>query len=113
MKVKGNRQLYDGILFRSDLEVNHYLGLKALQQVGRISKLQYEPKFVFIVNGVTVGSYKPDFTYLDAQGKVHVDDVKGWKKSKKTGKMLPRVDRGFRVTRNLMKACFGLEVEIR
>lgn len=110
--VPKDERTCDGITFRTGTEMRHYLGLKTLQQSGEITKLQYEPKFVFVVNGVNVGSYRPDFTYLDTDSVLHVEDVKGWRRSAKTGKLLPRVDRGFKVTRLLMLACFGLDVDL-
>lgn len=103
----------DGIIFDSGPELEHYQNLKALQRAGKISQLQYAPKFTFIVNDVKIGTYKPDFTFRDnITGYLRVQDVKGWKRSPKTGRMLPRVDRGFNKTKALMKACFGLTVEI-
>jgi hypothetical protein len=80
MRVRAQKVSYDGIMFRSRTEGKHYLDLKALQQAGRITKLQYEPKFTFIVNGIVVGTYKPDFTYLDHHDVLHVEDCKGWKR---------------------------------
>ena len=109
--VPPERRRCDGIQFRSLAEMDHYGKLKALQRQGVISGLQYEPKFTFIVNGYLVGTYKPDFGFIEnGQPKIH--DVKGFRKSKRTGRLLPRVDRGFRRTCKLMWACFGLEVEI-
>lgn len=107
------RRTVDRIVFDSILEAEHYCGLKLLQSRGVIRSLQIEPEFRFVVNGILVGKFKPDFVYIVvATNATRVEDVKGWKKSAKTGKLLPRVDKGFRLRANLMKACFGLEVEI-
>lgn len=102
----------DGIVFDSIAEMEVYQGFKGLQQRGVISKLQHEPEFVFVVSGVTIGRYRPDFSYIDENQKVRIVDVKGWRKSKKTGRLLPRVNREFGLKVRLMKACFGLEVEL-
>jgi hypothetical protein len=105
------RRTCDNIVFDSIAEMEHWQGLKLLQQAGRIRELKYGTKFHFIIDGVSIGSYKADFTYQDEFNKTHVVDVKGWRTSK-TGRRLPRVDKGFRLRANLLKALFGLEVEI-
>ena len=111
-KSHPDKRTVDGIVFRSVTEAEAYAGFRALERRGTISKLQYEPEFRFFVNDIYVGSYKPDFVFHDHDGKVKVIEVKGFKKSPKTGKLLPRVDRDFSLRRNLMLACFGLEVEV-
>lgn len=102
----------DGIVFDSVTEMEHYMNLVLLQKRGEISKLQLQPKFEFVVNGVKLGRFKPDFAYLDKENKPVIEDVKGWKVSKRTGKLLPRVDREFGLKVRLMRACFGLDVRI-
>jgi len=109
----------DGIQFDSDREVQVYLDqLRPLARSKAITQLQVHPKFTFIVNDVVIGSYKPDFTFVDeggvygAKGLLRCWDVKGWSKSKKTGRMLPRTEVGFGKTKKLMRACFALEVEL-
>ena len=82
------------------------------QKAGLIMKLQFHPKFVFIVNGLRVGSFTADCSFIDREPKLHVIDAKGFKKSKKTGKLLARKDKGFTLRANLLKACFGIDVEI-
>ena len=108
----------DGIQFDSDKEIRVYLDqLRPLARTGQVTQLQAHPKFTFIVNGVIVGTYKPDFTFVDHAG-VFGDagllrcwDVKGWKRSKKSGKLLPRTEVGFGRTKKLMRALFSIEVE--
>lgn len=112
MRVRARKVEIDGIVFDSAHESEVYLALKLQQRSGLISKLQCHPKFVFEVNGVRICSYKPDFTYIDKENKVRVVDAKGFKKSKKTGKLLPRVDRDFHIRRKFLLAQFGIEVEI-
>lgn len=116
MKIRKSipeRRTVDGIVFDSILEAEHYVNLRALQARGIIRELRCGPKFVFEVNGIQIGHYRADFSFIEtATNRPKVQDVKGWKKSPKTGKLLPRVDKGFRLRANLMKACFGLEVEL-
>lgn len=59
--------------------------LSQMQQRGEISKLEQQPQFWFAIdgkalkhaNGHRVG-YKADFRYLDAQGRMVVEEVKGF-----------------------------------
>jgi len=105
-----SKRTADGIVFDSIPEMERWQALSAMQRRGLISKLQYQPLFNLIVNGVHICKYSPDFTYLDERQKVVTEDVKGFKKSKKTGKMLPRVNREFHIKVKLMKALFDLDV---
>ncbi len=118
MKVNSRKVFLDGIWFDSDHESKVYAHqLKPLERAGKIVQLQVHNKFTFIVNGVVVGTMKPDFTFVDKAGVfgepglMRVHDAKGFKRSKKTGKLLPRVDREFGLKCKLMRALFALEVE--
>ena len=91
MKVNARKVEDDGIAFDSATEHERYCELRMLQRAGEISKLQAHPEFVFIVNGVTVGKMKPDFSYLDKQNAVHIEDAKGWKKSPRRTCMPKRI----------------------
>lgn len=59
--------------------------LSQMQQRGEISKLEQQPQFWFAIdgrplkhaNGHRVG-YKADFRYVDADGRVVVEEVKGF-----------------------------------
>ena len=112
MRVQARKASDDGITFDSLAEHRRYLELKTLQQGHVISKLQAHPQFTFVVNNLPIAKYTPDFSYHDAEGKLVVEDVKGFKKSKKTGRLLPRVDREFGIKKKLMLACFGITVEV-
>ena len=108
-----SRRMCDGIVFQSIAEMERYLYLRQLQRDKVISKLQYEPTFHCEVNGQWICSYSPDFSYIEVEtGKLQIEDVKGFKRSEKTGKLLPRVNREFGIKKRLMKAIFGLDVEI-
>lgn len=112
MRVRARKVEEDGIVFDSLTEHARYRDLKLLQRSGDISKLQVHPTFKFVVAGMEVGKYTPDFSYQRNDGKHVIEDAKGFKKSKKTGRLLPRVDREFGLKRKLMKALFALDVEI-
>ena len=111
-KIRATKREVDGIIFDSTREAERYTELKLLQRAGEISKLQAHPLFFFIVNGVQVGRYRPDFSFIDSRGMVRIEDVKPHKASPKTGKMLPVVNREFGLKCKLMEACFGLVVEV-
>ncbi len=111
VRVRARKVDMDGYTFDSVHESEVYSGLKWRLRDGEIRDLAIHPKFVFTVNGAIVGTMKPDFTFFDIKG-FHVLDAKGFKKSKKTGKMLPRVDREFGIKRKLMKALYGYDIEI-
>lgn len=67
----------DGIVFDSGLEAQRYGQLKALEAAGEIHNLTFQPRYEFVVNGVRIGSYRPDFRYMDNEGDFHTEDVKG------------------------------------
>ncbi len=112
MRVHARKVELDGFVFDSVHESEVYQDFKLQQRAGEISKLQIHPKFTFFVQGVLIATMKPDFTYHDKQGMLRVADAKGFKRSPKTGKLLPRVNREFGIKCKLMRALFGLEVEV-
>lgn len=112
MRVRAEKVHIHGHVFDSKHEAEVCSNLMLLQKAGHISRLQFHPTFVLIVNQEPICKYTPDATYHDSNDILHVIDAKGFKKSKKTGKLLPRVDREFGIKRKLMRACFGLEIEI-
>jgi hypothetical protein len=129
MRARSRKVVFDGHTFDSQSERDRYIVLRDMQRKGEISQLQIHPQFNFFWpgNNVKIGrGYRPDFSYVRHVPDVYdvddnrvvvkgtsehiVEDVKGWKKSPKTGKLLPRVDKGFRLRCDLMLACYGLKV---
>jgi hypothetical protein len=90
----------DGITFDSRLEARRYVQLKALQAAGEIHGLKLQPRYEFVVNGVRVGRYTPDFQYMDNEGDIHTEDAKGVR------------GRDLTMRLNLMRACHGVTVEL-
>ncbi len=90
----------DGIVFDSGLEARRYGQLKALEAAGEIHNLTLQPRYEFVVNGVRVGRYTPDFEYMDNDGDIHTEDVKGVRTR----------DLSLRV--KLMRACHGVTVAL-
>ena len=66
----------DGITFASRAEANRYSELKLLEAAGEISRLELQPKYPLVVNGVKVAEYRGDFLYIQDGHKV-LEDVKG------------------------------------
>lgn len=88
----------DGIKFHSTAEANRWCELRLLEQTGSILKLERQVRFPLVVNGVKIGTYVADFTYLTA-GELVVEDIKGV------------ITATFRMKRRLMKALYGIEIQ--
>lgn len=67
----------DGIVFDSKLEYQVYQLLKHEQRNGKISDLKVHDKIELCINGVSVTTYEPDFTYKTIDGKDVIHEVKG------------------------------------
>lgn len=70
-----------GIKFASKKEADRYCELLLLQQAKEIRELELQPKFPLEINGVKIGRYTADFRYINKQGRVVVEEVKGYKDS--------------------------------
>jgi hypothetical protein len=55
--------------------------------------------FPLVVNGVIVAQYRADFSYVDADGVRHVEDVKGVRTST------------YRLKAKMVRAIYGIEIE--
>ena len=100
----------DGITFDSKAEASRYQELKLLERDGHISSLELQPKFELAPSVKFAGAsrstpalrYFADFRYLDHNGKVIVEDVKGMK------------TREYQIKRHLLKAIHGIDIsEVR
>lgn len=80
----------DGIVFDSQREAQRWVDLKLLEKAGKIRDLKRQVKYVLIpalYDATTPKKtllerecfYKADFTYIDEDGKLHVEDVKGYR----------------------------------
>jgi hypothetical protein len=96
----GNRKVeIDGHMFDSQAEADHYGDLRFLERAGEITDLELQPVYPLIVNGVIVAQYRADFRFTDADGVVHVQDVKGVKTPV------------YRLKAKMVKAIYGIEIE--
>lgn len=85
-KYNAKKTAVDGITFDSKKEATRYRELKALEHVGKIDKLELQPRFVlmdgFRYEGKAVRKieYVADFVYRDLSTyELIVEDVKGVK----------------------------------
>jgi predicted nuclease of restriction endonuclease-like RecB superfamily len=77
----------DGHNFASVKESKRYVELRNMKADGLISNLELQPRFswktIYEANGRSMENnryhYRADFRYLDGDGKVIVEDVKGWR----------------------------------
>ena len=67
-----------GIRFDSLKEGRRWIDLNRLQDAFHISGLKRQVMFRFKHNGIDLGYYKADFTYIK-DGELVVEDVKGYK----------------------------------
>lgn len=119
-KYNSRKVIVNGITFDSSKEGRRYSELLLLEQAGEITDLELQKKFVLIpAQFVTVGykknnkpitrcaerecTYIADFCYTDKNGEYHVEDVKGYKKSKAYDV--------FVIKRKLMRQVHGLIIE--
>lgn len=96
----------DGVKYDSGKEARRHQELLILEREGEIADLKLKPKYVFEHNGVRIGSFTPDFSYVEG-GKIVIEDVKGI--DRKTGKK-PTSTEGYRLRKRLLLAFYGLEV---
>ncbi len=75
-KYNARRVEIDGIVFDSKAEAQRYKLLKILHDKGGVQDLKCHPKYDLHVGGVKIGTYSPDFTYIE-KGSLVVEDVKG------------------------------------
>ncbi len=66
----------DGITFASAREMNRYAQLRLQERAGLITGLERQTPFPVEINGKLFCTYRADFTYRDAAGRLVVEDVK-------------------------------------
>ena len=85
-KYKNEPITIDGHRFPSKKEANRYRELLLLQRAGAISALslqepfELQPAFRHPITGKTIRAIKfvADFTYFDSDGRMHIEDTKGF-----------------------------------
>jgi hypothetical protein len=102
-KYRAVKTVVDGIRFDSRKEAARWKELRMLQATGQISRLNRQVKFDLEVNGIKVGRYVGDFSYVENR-KLCVEDVKGYR-----DKASP-VYRLFKIKAALVRALYSIEV---
>lgn len=91
-----NRQM-----FGSRIELQRGMTLLILQDAGKISGLRFQPRYELCVNGIKVGVYTADATYV-REGKVVCEDSKP-----------PNfIDKYAALKMSLYQAIYGVTIEI-
>ena len=83
------------------------------QKAGEIKCLEFQNEYVLSVKPKVTISV--DFRYLERQGDEWIpvdEDCKGWKLTKKTKRLVPRVERDFRVKMAWLKEKFNIDVRL-
>lgn len=101
-KWKNQPTEVDGIRFDSKAEARRWGELCALQQAGKIYRLQRQVRFKLVVNGELIATYVADHTYYDEQERYVVEDVKG---SRST------ITPEYRLKKKLMAAIYKINVQ--
>lgn len=103
----GNKPcVIDGRRFASQAEGRRYVQLKHLQETGAISGLTMQPVYRLEAGGILICRYIADFRYLDRNGRLVVEDVKGAKGGK------PLLTPLFRLKRKLLKAFLNIDIKV-
>jgi hypothetical protein len=92
------------LMFASGLEARRFIQLTYMQAAGEIRDLvHHPPSYEFVVNGVRIGQYTPDFIYtVVATNERIIEDSK----SEATRKA-----RDWPLRKKLMLACHGIDVQ--
>lgn len=95
------RTTVEGITFASKHEARRYVQLRHLERAGIIQDLRCQARYAFVVNGLEVGSYRPDFEYVICEtGEVITEDAKAG----------PTRTEAYRLRKKLMVACHAIVV---
>ena len=92
----------DGYTFDSKIEHSRYCELRLLQKAGEIEELQVHPAFEvrWPPSNKRICLVELDFTYRDAKGDWHYEDVKGFDTALS------------KLKRKLVEAHYGITVEV-
>ena len=93
----------DGIRFASKAEGRRYSELKLLEKAGEISKLELQPRYKIIVEGILICTYVADFKFEQRHKSgmffTVVEDVKG---------ILTPI---YKLKKKLVKAVCGVDIK--
>jgi Protein of unknown function (DUF1064) len=69
---------YDSHKFDNSQEVERYQYLMLRYRAGEITKPEVHPQYEITINGIIVGTYKPDFRYSERRGLMDAGDSESW-----------------------------------
>ena len=101
-KLHAKKVEVDGFLFASKAEARHYSELKLAEKAGDIRDLELQHKIKCVVNGFLVCTYIADFVYHEKNGRLVVEDVKGYRGGSTYAT--------FRVKAKLVEALYGIRI---
>lgn len=93
---------HNGRKFQSKKEGKRYLELYAMERAGEITNLNLQVPLKCIVNEQLVCKLIADFVYINGDGELIHEDVKGMK--------MGAAYQMFKLKKKLVKACLGIEV---
>lgn len=101
-KFGAKKTEYKDRVYDSSKEAKRAFELDAMLRAGEIKKIEHQPVYDIVINGELVCKYKADFRIEYADGRVVVEDVKGYK-----GGAAYAI---FRIKKKLVKAVYGIEI---
>lgn len=101
-KFGAKRTEYNGRTYDSKKEAARAAELDRLRKAGEIKKIEYQPRYDIIVNDKKIAYYKADFRITYADGRIVVEDVKGYKKGAAYSV--------FRLKKKLVEALYDIEI---
>ena len=100
-KFRNTKVPFDGYVFDSKRECSRYQELRLLEKAKQGELQEVHQEFTIRVNGVFIGLYHDDFTWLDfSTGQVRYEDVKS--KATKT--------EAYQLRKKLVEAIYGIEI---
>ena len=86
--------------FASKMEFRRLIELKQRERAGEVSSVVVQPAFSLVVNGRYIGTWRADFSYIEAGGASRVEDVKGMETE------------ACKLRRELAEALHGIKVDV-
>lgn len=78
-KFGAQKTVFNNHTFDSKKEAHRAWELECMKKAGEVKKIEYQPKYEIVVNGQRVANYFADFRVTYSNGRVEVEDTKGYK----------------------------------
>ena len=98
-KYRNQETIYNGIIFASKKEANRAYELDMLLKAKQIKRWSVQPEFLIEINGVRIAKYRGDFKVEYPDGRVEIEDVKGFRTPV------------YRLKAKMMKAVYGIDIK--